>query len=427
MAIAVSRRTWTIGGAVAAVIGPAVVLIMMLTGGGGPDVRLSAPAYIADPVPPAKTLTAGALPHGCGVGKATIRTYAPGADTTGGDLIGGCQWYSSSHDYHRERVLSVDSQDKAVAPAALGESADGNALRAMDPADVKRVAARHPEQPVSGLGDEALYDYSTASGTEVGTEDGATLRFRTGATVLTVTYTGHDFSGSGPARPVAGKEARAAVFAAATDIAKALHLPAKPALTATPADAVPPPAPRTVRPCDLVPRDLADRLAKGATHERPTDTSAKLTATYGLATDTCAWDAEPTCCLHQDTDDLPERHLTVTVSTESEWRRGIAVAQATRLYLEDHDDARAAATAGWTFHAVRGLGDQAYAAYRPMDATSSVGEGEVTFRYRDRVVQVGYHGADTSTSVEPDKHPLDQKSAVNGAYTAAVAVREALR
>lgn len=444
MSVTVSRRVWLAGGAVVAVVALAVVLIVVLTGrDDGSGVRLATPSYVADPVPRPKTLAKKDVPKRCGVSAATLRRYAPSADRLGdGDRADAdCTWYSQNNGKSKcpgfcpagggdtDRELEVGITPVGGDSAGSG-SPDGDALRELDPADADLIAAGDPPRPVGGLGDEALYDYSAGLSkdylpglnTDVST-GGALLRFRTGAIVVTVTYSGRDFSGSGRVRQVAEKQARPAVLAAATDIAKALHAPAKPAFAAAPA-AVPPPAPRAVRPCELVPDDLVKRLAAGATRERPPGSVPNPPPPYGQAADSCEWDAVPTCCLHEDSDHRPARHLTVTVYTESEWRRGMAVAQATRLYLEQHDDARTAALLD--FHAVRGLGDQAFAAYGELQRQPGVAGGHVTFRYRDAVVDVDYSGAGDG-SVTPDEHPLDKRTAVNGAYTAATAVLEALR
>lgn len=447
MPVTVSRRVWMIGGAAAVVAALAVALVVVLEpGGDASGVRLSTPSYTADPVPKPRTPAEGDVSKRCGVSTATLHTYVPRADDLGhGDESGvvSCEWYSLNNgtrtcpalcpagDGDSDRILEIGIT-KAEPDAIADGSPDGDALRALDPASAPLIAAGDPARPVGGLGDEALYHYSPGLSksytprvnTDVST-GGALLRFRAGAVVVTVTYSGRDFSDSGPVRQVVEKQARPAVLAAATDIATALHAPAKPALTAPAAAALPPPAPRAVRPCELVPDDVVQRLAAGATRERPRDSVADSQPPYGQASDSCEWDAEPTCCLHEDSDHRPERHLTVTVYAESEWRRGIAVAQATRLYLEHHDDARAAAQSA--FHAVRGLGDQAYAAYRKIRPVSDTSGGEVTFRYRDLVVVVGYRGADGSSAAEEDQHPLAEQTAVNGAYTAATAVLEALR
>lgn len=409
----ISRRT---AGSAAAV----VALVVALAAGcddakprpPGQAVRLSAPAFAADPVPKAKALSTGDAPERCGVGAATLRTYAPGAKPELGHPSGpgDCGWYSDTDGgvpYH-ERILEVGI---GLGKPHTGSSADGEALRALDPADpapaIPDLASTgHPARPVTGLGDEALYTYAAGLQNGLGLSGGATLLVRAGATVATITYRGRDIPHHGPVRQVPEKQARAAVLAAGADLARALHAPAHPAVTSA-AVTVPPPRPRTVRPCDLVPAALAVRLAAGAKRERPSQT--RLNGQYGQVGDSCQWDVEPVG--HR-----PERHLSVTVIAESEWRLGMAVAQATRQYLERHDDARAAAASG--FHAVRGLGDQAYAVYRGADKYGEEGGGEVTFRYRNTVVSVGYTGGED---------PLGAGPAVNGAYTVATRALEELR
>lgn len=414
MSISLPRRAWPAAGAVAVVV-LAVVLVVALTS--GPDarpsaprstVRPAAPAYVADPVPKAKRLTKDDVPKQCGIRAATLHTYEPDAERDLGfdSGPGACGWYSDDDrgaTYH-ERILNVLIDLSKPAPEP---SADGEALSDLDPAaDQDLVTAGHPPRPVGGLGDEALYSYAAGLANGLAHSDGATLLVRVGATVATITYRGREIPGHGPAREVPEKQARAAVLAAGADVARALHAPAHPVLGSA-AATVPPPEPRRVRPCDLVPAALADRLAAGATRERPDNTL--WNGKYGQVGDSCEWNAE-SAAGHR-----PERHLSVTVYAESEWRPGMAVAQATRKYLELHDDARAADAAG--FGAVRGLGDQAYAVYR--DKPEDEGGGEVTFRYRNMVVSVGYSGG--------SEDPLGEGPAINGAYTVATRVLQELR
>lgn len=414
MSLSVSRRARLAGGSVAAVVVLAVVLVIVLNAGGGSGVRLSAPSYIPDPVPTAKTLSEHDVPDRCGVGTATLHRYVPDADRTDPTSIARtrCQWHSyTRHEapcpgpcpdgVERFRELNVDFT--VWDPKASDGAPLSHALAIMNPADPKLVAAGSPERPVGGIGDEALYHYAAGESSGVDPYNGgALLRFRTGATAVRVSYGGSDTPSRTSTQPrqVAEKEAKAVVFAIAAEIARALHAPAKPALAAP----APSPAPvhRLARPCDLVSDDLVDRLAKGAVRRFPEHMSAD-TDTYGEAVDACEWSA-------------PERDLRVTVWSESEWRPGIAAAQATRLYLEQHAAARYAAA---TFHAGRGLGDQAYAAYYGGGKEPDDGGGEVAFRYRNVVVLVRYTGGEHSAP--------DGGTAVNGAYTVAADVRGALR
>lgn len=428
VSLSVSRRTWVIGGAVAAAV-LAAMLIVVLTavGDDGADVRLSAPRYVADPVPVARTIPAGDVPERCGVRKTTIHRYAPGDESEYGDEQ--CEWYSLNHGRKRcpgfcrtvggdrERILEITFTTQSS--SGTGDSPGGYARHALDPADASLAITGRPARPVGGLGDEALYRYSPALSSGGETSGGSSLRFRVSGTVVTVTYRGRDFSGSGPSRQiaqVAEKAARPAVFAAAADVAAALHVPAKPAFTAA-AAAGPSPVRTMPRPCDLVPRALVDRLTPEATRQRPQSYPPLNTSvqTYGLAGDGCQWDSAQT--YGGSGEHRPERHLTVTVLAARESRPGIAVPQATRQYLERHDDVRAEAGAG--LRAVRGLGDQAYAAYRGQATGTDAAGGEVTFRYRNLVVQVVYSGG--------IEDRLERQAAVDGAYTVATRVQEAMR
>lgn len=433
MRVAVSRRYVLVGAVVLVAVAVAVVGVVVGTGGdGGADAPLATPRYTADPVPKARVLDADDLPRRCGVSSATIDRYAP-ADSPDMD-DGNCRWYSLNRGKKHcgfcpanrgdhERVLDINI-DPGDGKAVNGASRAGDALRALNPAPVSLVESGHQGRTVGGLGDEALYFYTSAAMASGGLggrggKPGASLAFRTGAAVVTVNYRGRDWTGDGPVRRVTEKQAKPAVFAAAADVAHALHAPAKPSFTAPRTAGTP--VRRVPHPCDLVPAKLADRLAEGAERKRGTPSTMVRTPAdtpYGLATDTCRWDSLPTCCLHEDTDHRPERHLSVTVASVSEWRRGVAVPLATRQYLERHHDARDGGSARW-FRALRGLGDQAFAAYVDDTSLSSDGPvGAVVFRYHNLVIETAYWG--------DDERPLPRDQAVTGAYTAAARARAAL-
>jgi len=389
MRLPVSRRTRVIA-ALAAAVAVAVVLTVLVRGGGA-GAPLVAPRYGPDPVPALRTLSAHDLPPRCGVRAATVRRYAPGGHAGAGRRA-HCQWYSlnagrkrcgfcPSNGGDRERVLEVVISTGTT--PTLGRSAGGDALRALDPAGL--VTAGTPGRTVTGLGDEALYRYSPAL------DGGATLTFRVGAAVATVTYSGRDFFTHRMPGEVPEKSAKPAVLAAAADVAGALHARARPAFT--PAGPGPVPLRHVPRPCDLVPGAVAGRLAAHATRTRapvPPAIAAAVATQSGLAADTCAWDAA--------------RHLSVTLAWRPDRGRTLAVPEATRLYRESHEDARATGV-----RALRDLGDQAYAAYgAPPDQRTA----EVTYRYRDVIVLVTYSGATDA--------PLPRATALTGAYTAAV-------
>lgn len=441
LSIPLSRRV--IGVAAAAVVVLAAGLIVALVHGGGPDVRLSAPPYAADPVPKPKTIDTRAVPADCGVRKATRHRYAPGADDSGGkpgrlqNLIGhsstqgwGCEWRGQGG----RRTLKVDLKTEfARNPLeSIGStstpSTDGDALRLMNPADPEPIAAGSPARPVGGLGEEALYQYSP--GFDDGDKDaqGAVLRFRVGASVVTVTYGGVDRAKDDSLRVIPEKRARAGVFAAAADAARALHVPATPAFTPATVGA-PPPIAHPVRPCDLVPANLADTLAPGAVRTRPqsvgpTDQHIQLMPSYGEAVDTCRWYLdEPEQNSDGDSIGDKRRDLSVTVLTEANWRPGIAVPQATRQFQTLYDDARG--TGSQDFHAVRGLGDQGFVTYLPAPFQDP-GTYAVIFRRGAVIVAVSYSGSDPGGDPESGR-ALDVTTQINGAYTVAARAEEALR
>jgi hypothetical protein len=422
----VSRRAAAIGAAAVAVALAATLAVLLTRGGGPAEPPLRAPASTADTVPELRAPAAKDLPKGCGVGAGTVKKYAPGSDTQRSRT--DCRWYSLNGGKEhcgwcvasggdRERVLEATVTVADGQNPVAGQSVAGNALRQLGPASAAEITAGTPSRTVAGLGDEARYTYSPAVRASGGATEGASLRFRAGAVVVAVRYRGRDFSDDGPQRQVPEAEARRAVLAAASDAARALGKPARPVF-AEPAPAGPPPVRRVPRPCDLVPASLAERLAPGAVRRRGASPVAdQVVAAYGQASDTCVWDSTPTCCLGKATDHRPERHLSVTVRSFAEWRRGIAVRLAARDYLQLHYDARDGA--GHTgFRAVRGLGDQAYADYRTDVSGDDQQGGDVAFRVRNLVIVVAYTGA--------RDEPLPHDMAVNAAYTVAARARAAL-
>jgi hypothetical protein len=413
----VNRRTTVIGAAALAVALAATLAVVLTRGPGGAVPPLRAPAYTADTAPEMRVPAAKDLPKACGVRAATVERYAPGAEKQRGTKH--CGWYSQDDgDATRDRVLDV-TVSAGGTNTSPSTSAAGDALRALDPAAAAAIASGRPARTVTGLGDEALYHYSPALTSRGSAAAGASLRVRVGAVVVSVAYDGRDRTGDGPDHQVPEAEAKRAVLAAASDAAHALGAPAKPVF-AEPAPAGPPPVRRAPRPCDLVTASLAERLAPGAVRRRGTPPGMAadlLDTTYGRTTDTCVWDSVPTCCLGGDTDHRPERHLSVTVRSVPEWRRGAAVRLAAREYLERHYDARTGR--GRTgFRAVRGLGDQAYAVYRTDQDMDGRQGGEVLFRYRNLVIQVDYTaGRD---------EPLPHATAIDSAYTVAAHARTTL-
>lgn len=421
MRIPLSRRVQVIGVAVAVVVVLAAGLTVALAGGGDPPVvRLSAPRYVADPVPKPKKI--GHLPAHCGVRKATVHRFVPGRDKNQGDASWcAWEWYSTKTVGAENRELQAGLGADGPDVPTTGKSADGDALRLMNPADPQQVAAGRAVRPVSGLGEEALYAYTPATQGDhlLGIDDpGAVLRFRVGANVISITATGRDRAKDQSLHAVPEKQMRPVVFAAAADVARALHVPAKPVFTAGTAGP-PPPIAHPVRPCDLVPDELAHRLVPGAVGARPEDVGlpgdailsepGAVVPSYGEAVDSCDWEVGDDYSAKHD-------HLSVTVLTETNWRPGIAVPQATRQYLVLHDEARAKEAP--YFHAVRGLGDQAFTGHGSGEDTVDWQDDtfQVTFRRRNLVVVVGYDGTGLTDGQD-----------INGAYTVAARAQEALR
>ena len=428
MPVSLSRRTVLIGAAVVAGLALAVTLAVVLTGGSGaaPDAPLVRPVAEKDVVPKLRTFDASDIPKSCGISAKTVKRYAPGDH--GKQDRASCHWYSLNSGAKncpgicpasggdRERVLDVHIERTPHTTSSRGDSEAGAALRALQPAPATRVAAGRPPRPVTGLGDEAYYSYSAALSNPG--DKGGTLAFRTGTALISVTYDGRTWGAKGKLTQVPESEARPALFAAATDVARALGVSAAPRFGDPVSVTGQPPVRRVPRPCDLVPPELARRLAPGAERRRTAQGLASNAVVYGAGQDSCTWDSTPTCCLNEDTDHRPERHLTVTVRSVTDWRRGIGTWLARRDFLAEYHDAREGRGRS-RFQRVRGLGDEAYTvAHGPLGIGASGGGANVAFRYRNVIVLVDYTGGKDG-SPRPDE-------AVNAAYTVAVRARAAL-
>lgn len=355
--------------AVVAVGGTAAVLVFGPFGGPG----LAEPATRPDPVP-AERLVA-ALPEHCGLSAATVARLVPEPITHKAGDTGECKWFPGRHGRDRRYLTAGISIKRGTSPAA----ATGLPIR-LWPTPVTLAMDAFPAAPapgesrtrrrVTGLGDEAIAQYSARAGGDV------VFRFRNA--VVTVGYS------SDPPSSLPERAALGALFSAASEIQAALGGPrsSRPAAGA-PIGAAPPGTPPKV--CGAVRAEVLDELVDGA--DLSEGAPEKGTAE-------CSW---------EDGD----RALRVQVTALAD------AGAAAREYLQRHLRARAeepiSARDAKYFRALARPGEQGFAAF--VDEGSP---GRVCFRIRNLVVDVALTGV------------TGRERAVGGAYTAALDVARAL-
>ena len=364
-----------------------IVLVVVTPAPGSLD-GLPDPPAGPDPVPAGRIVEA--VPEGCGVSPDTVgRLVAePRRMTRGAE--GTCSW-SSGADGPSRRMLSVNvvlSEGRAAHPAAgpaAGRSPVAAAMKSFGPrwSDV-------PTRAVTGLGDEALAQYSPSTG--------STVVARAGNAKIIVRYSG----GLGP--PIAEETARSGAFGAAAEVVDGLggRAPSRPAVAPAPRRS---PGREIPDLCGTLSERTLHRLVKGESSSSGPESGKGALAIENADRRGCSWTSM-------------ERELTVSAAVVS----GSALADGTRLAVREyemrHDDARAEDTLSVhdrkIFDPVTGLGEQAFAAHVP-----GVVPGLVVFRDGDLLVQVTYEEGDR-------RHPLSGENAVRGAYAAAREVAEAL-
>ena len=417
-------RRWRLAaaaGSLALVLGAVIVVVVGRgTGSGGiADGPLLAAPAAADRVPAGRIFEK--LPRNCGVSDETALRLAPGADRDaekGGVFrrggSGDCRWYSLDDgkaecgwclgDFANERVLDVT--------ITLAEGRTQSPItEAMD-----LVSRSEPDAPeptvVEGLGEEATARYSADGATE-----GAVVAFRVGNAVASVEYRGWDDAGD-RRETIPEKTAMDGALAAAAEAAKSLGAPASPE-PSTVKHPVARPLGRVPKPCDAVPGDTVDRVARDAYRRRGSSMLFPKMLQTGMSGDTCMWKAETS----RYADEGRSRTLKVSLAVAEERLPGMGVHTATRQYQGLHRNLRDGKTAGADdltgFTPLAGPGDRAFAVTRSGSGPSG-DVGVVVFQKRNVLVEVTYEGADGGTG-------LRGRTLVDGAYTVAVAVERTLR
>ncbi|TDC58665.1 hypothetical protein E1281_00730 [Actinomadura sp. KC345] len=414
-------RLAAVAGAVALALG---VTIAVAAGrdtrsGGIADGPLRPAPAIADPVPAGRIIEK--LPRNCGVSDETALRLAPGADRDaeeGGVFRrggpGSCMWYSLDDgkakcdwcmgDFANERVLDVS--------ITLAEGRSQSPItEAMD-----LVARSEPNEAapevVEGLGEEATARYSPDGRTE-----GAVVTFREGNAVATIEYRGWDDAGE-RRETIPKKTAMDGALAAAAEAAKSLGAAASPKLS-TVKHPVTRPLGRVPKPCDAVPGDTVDKVARDAYRRRGSPTLFSMTVQPGMSGDSCMWRAETSRYAYEGR----SRTLKVSLAVAEERLPGMGVHTATRQYQGLHRNLRDGKVIGADdltgFTPLAGPGDRAFAVTKT--GTGSSGDiGVVVFRKRNVLVEVAYEGADERTK-------LHGSLLIDSAYTVAVAVERSLR
>jgi len=402
--------------AIVGAVGAALVAAVLIALGTAPAV-LPQPRVLAHDLVPAERV-AWTTPANCGIGDATLRALVPGtAQTSPGDS-GICEWPTLDHAQLSELDLTVSvvprHGDNGVPGSAttLGTApgrGDGSPT-ADAMGEFGAIAYAEPTaRPVTGLGDEALL-------VETATSDlrSACVRFRTGNVSVGVTYAYNALDE--PKDPPSAGRLRTGALRAAAEVARALHVPAAPEVTAPPsARPAPVRAPRSA--CDVVPSDLRERLF-------PED-DIQLSAEPGDADEgelakRVRGIREVTCDLHNGG---REMEVDITTGTAPSIVRDLG-----REYRREDLDARAeqpiSAADERYVHPLAGLGDQAFAAYLEESTGPHLirSPARVVVRAGAALISITYgtkDGADTG--------PLAREEAVGGAYAVAVRAVGAVR
>ena len=400
--------------AILLVVGLLTVSVSGTVSGGHDGTALATPTTRSDPLPAEKPLTGRLFPGRCGVSTATLDKLVPGAEPDP-----HCRW--SAHDDDgkancesclvasggRARFLDVD----VWAKNGSGEQTPlSEALLTFDETDAKAADSSIPMRRITGLGEEAIARYvpSLVSG-------GGNVVFRYRNVVVDVTYDGRNPVKNRRSSQVPKKEAMNGAMRAATDVAKKLGttVPSDPEFT--PRLTGPRALARVPKPCDMVPEATLDQMAEDPTRSEGTVTlPTRLFVNLQHTFRTCEWKVEMTCCADDVSKEGAERRLTVSVAPiPDRTRPGSGTRTAARTYRMLHLIARARPG----FHALAGLGEQAFSGYgEPSGTSGDDEEGRVVFRVRNVLVVVSYSGAD-------DERSMPRKRAVDGAY--AVAARAA--
>lgn len=355
-----------------------VVLVVVMPPPGGPA-SLPAPPSGPDRVQAGPVIETA--PADCAISPRTVgglvREPRPAKRSRG-----QCQW-ASGEDGASRPFLSVGIEPAhgtggtLVAGQQPGRSPIGAAMR-MFGAQWSNV----PVRAVTGLGDEAVVQYSPSGG--------ATVVARVGNTRVAVAYRDDRV-------PMPEDTARDGAFTAAAEVVGRLgaRTPPRPAV----APAVDPSPPRDLPDlCAAVSERTLRRAVKGYRSFTRAREDGNGLAIAGARGGGCSWRSM-------------DRTLRVAAAAVPGTRLWGGTRRAARAYEIRHNDARAEETLSVRdekiFHSVPGLGDQAFTAHVP-----GVIPGTVVFRDGDLLVQVTYEESD-------DRHPIEGDHAVRGAYAAA--------
>lgn len=363
-----------------------------------------------DPVPAERIRWS--TPVNCGINAATRKALIPDATLDVAGDEGSCRWYANvgtSGDLSLKVTITAHHAGPGVPGVTdAGDSSVAAAISALNVAGAYQGAT---STPLTGLGDEAILSETPSTGTR-----SADVEFRTDNVTVQAEYSTTFNPDSG--RPKWVGRLRAGALRAAADVARALGAPAAPTVTAAPprASAVHTPASA----CDVVPSGLRDRLL--GEDDQNVDPGDQDGDPY-LSGSLLRGDHDQTCDLSTD-----GRKLTVAIATGT---RPTAVRDASREYLRRYLEARAEKPLSGDddryFHALSGLGDQAFCAY--LEEGSSLPNVEsparVVVRAGPALISVVY-SADT-TGHEDDTEPLTRDDAVDGAYAVAVQAVHAVR
>lgn len=385
-----------------------VVVALVVVGGfvlfGGEDIDdLPAPKTLGrDPVPAEKTITK--RPTNCGISMATIKALVPGAKLrlSRGDYS-RCYGVGTGHV---EPTLDV-SYDDTAGPLAGKRSRVGVAIQqfqqvisGLAPPSSDAPRTRGVYKPLTGLGDDAAY--STGPNL-VGDGAVTSVVFRSGHLLTAVTY------GSDWAPRSALERFRRGAFRAATEVAKGLGVPAHPVRTQV-SRAMPVAVPRDV--CALVPKDLLKILGDG-------DDDPQTQIDHQEATIPSPSAAASTCnaTVRGSGDDYSARNLEVTVDgATAPGLEAVVTRQYLAAYYEDRAERPTGPRSVRYFHALRGVGDQAFCAY----LTGPPGYGappfaRVVVRSRTALITVDFGNGTADGG-------LSEQQAIDGAYAVAVKV-----
>lgn len=373
---------------------------------------------VPDPLPAPRTLPHDpvpadrirwSVPPDCGISVATRKALVPDANVDEAGDGGSCRWYVEQGEVG-DRWLKVSITAHHAGPGVPGAADTGNSsvAAAISALPVSGSYQGAKNTPLTGLGDEAIL--SETPSTDAGFGD---VEFRTDNVTVQTEYNIGFVLDKEKVR-WAGR-LRAGVLRAAADVARSYGAPAAPKAMAAPARA---PAVHTpASACDVVPSGLRNRLL--GKNDRDAEPGDQDDDPY-FAGSLLRRARDQTCDLDSDS-----RQLIVAITTSA---APTAARDAGREYLRRYLDARAekpvAGDDARYFHALSGLGDQAFCAYlaESSSLTGPESPARIVVRVGPALISVAY-GAKTDGYADP----LTQDEAVDGAYAVAVQAARAVR